>query len=120
LIRAYLRGAFVACVLAPSLTALQASAAELSFLLPIENGRVPENVRTIRVHQNDVVTLKWSTDKPITIHLHGYDIEKQVRPGVLTEMTFTARATGRFTIEPHDANASGSHGRPLVTLEVYP
>jgi hypothetical protein len=35
-------------------------------------------------------------------------------------MTFTARATGRFTIEPHDANASGSHGRPLVTLEVYP
>ena len=118
--RSYLRCAFVACALAPALTALQASAAELSFLLPIENGRVPENVRTIRVHQNDVVTLKWSTDKPITIHLHGYDIEKQVRPGVLTEMTFTARATGRFTIEPHDANASGSHGRPLVTLEVYP
>jgi hypothetical protein len=38
-------------------------------------------------------------------------------------MTFTARATGRFTVEPHlGRNPSGghTHGDVLVTIEVYP
>ena len=59
----------------------------------------------------------------MTIHLHGYDIEKEIVPGATTEMAFTARATGRFTIEPHLAKApSGGHehGDILVTIEVYP
>jgi hypothetical protein len=98
--------------------ALAVNAAEITFVLPIENGRVPENLRRIRVHQNDVVTLKWSSERSITIHLHGYDIEKEVKPGADAEMTFTARATGRFMIETHAP--SGAHNPPLVTLEVYP
>jgi hypothetical protein len=120
MMRAYFRCALLA--LTGSLIAFAASAADVTFVLPIENGRVPENLRRIRVQQNDGVTLKWSSDRPITIHLHGYDIEKEVMPGAVTEMTFTARATGRFTIEPHTASASGGHGHapPLVTLEVYP
>ena len=98
-------------------------AAEATFVLRIENGHVPENMRLIRIKQNDVVRLQWTTDKPWTIHLHGYDIEKEVRPGEVTEMTFTARATGRFTIEPHiGTTQSGghAHGEVLVTIEVYP
>jgi hypothetical protein len=99
------------------------SAAEVTFALRIENGHVPENMRLIRVKRNDVVKLEWSADRPMTIHLHGYDIEKQVVPGARTEMTFTARATGRFTVEPHLGNEpSGghAHGDVLVTIEVYP
>ena len=109
----------IRCALVLSFLAFPAVAAELTFALPIENGRVPENLRRIRVHQNDAVTLKWSSDRPITIHLHGYDIEKEVKPGTSAEMTFTARATGRFTVEAHGASG-GHHGPPLVTLEVYP
>ena len=48
---------------------------------------------------------------------------RRLSPGTITEMTFTARATGRFTIEPHLAKApSGghAHGDILVTIEVYP
>jgi hypothetical protein len=105
-------------VLTLSLTPSAGSAAELTFTLPIENGRVPEAQRTIRVHQKDVVTLKWSSDRPLTIHLHGYDIEREVKPGAGAEMKFTARATGRFTVETH--GDSGGHGPPLVTVEVYP
>ncbi len=37
------------------------------------------------------------------LHLHGYDIEKRIEPGAVTEMTFTARATGRFPVEVHVA-----------------
>jgi|SRR5262245_65654167 len=97
-------------------------AAEATFVLQVENGRVPQNMRLIRVKQNDVVKLQWSTDKPLTIHLHGYDIEKEIAPGIVTDMTFTARATGRFTVEPHTKQSSGghAHGDVLVTIEVYP
>ena len=80
-------------------------------------------MRLIRVKQNDVVKLQWSTDKPMSVHLHGYDIEQEIKPGAVTDMTFTARATGRFTIEPHvgKTQAGGhAHGDALVTIEVYP
>jgi len=100
-----------------------AKAAELTFILRIEKGRVPSDMRLIRVKQNDIVKLQWTSDRPMTIHLHGYDIEKEVAPGAVTDMTFTARAAGRFTVEPHlAAQPSGghTHGDVLVTLEVYP
>jgi hypothetical protein len=105
-----------------ALVPLVAGAAEVAFALRIENGHVPENMRLIRVKRNDVVKLQWSADRPMTIHLHGYDIEKQVVPGTITEMTFTARATGRFTVEPHLGTESSAHahGDVLVTIEVYP
>lgn len=98
-------------------------AAELTFVLRIEKGRVPADKRMIRVKQGDVVKLQWSTDRRMSVHLHGYDIEKEVTPDSVTDMTFTARATGRFTIEPHLAKTpSGghAHGDVLVTIEVYP
>jgi hypothetical protein len=100
-----------------------AGAAEVTYVLAIANGRVPESVRLIRVKQNDVVKLEWSADKPMSVHLHGYDIAKDIKPGAVTEMTFTARATGRFTVEPHIGKAQSgghAHGDILVTIEVYP
>ena len=121
----YVRSAFVTCALALLLASAThaVSAAEVTFVLRIQNGRVPENMRLIRVKQNDVVRLQWSTDKAINLHLHGYDIEKAVAPGAVTEMAFTARATGRFTVAPHLAAQPGgghAHGDALVTIEVYP
>jgi FtsP/CotA-like multicopper oxidase with cupredoxin domain len=100
-----------------------AIAAEVAFMLPIANGRVPENMRRIRVRQHDVVKLHWTSDVPTSIHLHGYDIEKTVSPGGVTEMTFIARAAGRFTVESHvgkTASGGHAHGDVLVTIEVYP
>jgi hypothetical protein len=100
-----------------------AEAAQVTYALSIANGRVPDNMRLIRVKQNDVVKLEWSTDKPITVHLHGYDIEQELKPNTVTQMTFTARATGRFTIEPHigkTPSGGHAHGDVLVTIEVYP
>ncbi len=100
-----------------------ADAAEVTYALTIANSRVPDNMRLIRVKQNDVVKLEWRTDKPLTVHLHGYDIEQELQPGTVTEMTFTARATGRFTVEPHigrTPSGGHAHGDVLVTIEVYP
>ena len=107
-----------------SLAALPAQSADIEFALQIERGKVPANMRVIRVKQGDNVTLRWSTDRPIVVHLHGYDIEKKLEPGTTTDMTFSARATGRFPVEIHTCHtgaASHAHGEaPLVQIEVYP
>jgi len=105
------------------LAPMPARAAEVTYALRITNGRVPDEMRLIRVKQHDVVKLEWTTDKPITVHLHGYDIEREVKPGAVTEMTLAARATGRFTVEPHigrTPSGAHAHGETLVTIEVYP
>jgi hypothetical protein len=116
------RALLLTLLLASALT-IAAEAAEVTFALTITNGHVPDNMRLIRVKQNDVVKLQWSADKAMQIHLHGYDIEKDLKPGTITEMVLTARATGRFTVAPHTGEAPGgghTHGDVLVTIEVYP
>ncbi|MCL4766027.1 MAG: hypothetical protein KJZ80_07340 [Hyphomicrobiaceae bacterium] len=99
------------------------AAADLTFDVRIEQGRVPQNMRRIRVEQGDAVRLRWTTDRPIVVHLHGYDIQKTVEPGKATEMTFTAHATGRFPVEEHEPNARGGHSHgeaALLRIEVHP
>ena len=107
-----------------ALFGFSAHAADVAFDLRIERGRVPANMRVIRVKQGDHVTLRWSSDRAINLHLHGYDIEKKLEPGSAADMTFHARATGRFPVEIHTSKAGGgghSHGEaPLVQVEVHP
>lgn len=109
-------------ILAIGLAAGAAMAAEVRFELRIERGQVPAKMRRIRVKQGDIVKLRWSADRPLVLHLHGYDIETKVEPGKTAAMDFTARATGRFSIEEHKSRGSGSHshGTPIVQIEVYP
>jgi hypothetical protein len=114
----------LALACAASVVTIDAQAAELTFSLRIENGSVPEKMRWIRIQQGDVVRLLWSVDQPVLLHLHGYDIERKIEPASVGEMTFTARATGRFPIHAHTAGAradgSAREEAPLVTIEVYP
>lgn len=109
-------------ILASGFTATGTKADELTFELRIERGQLPLNKRLIRIKQGDVVKLRWSTDRPIALHLHGYDIERKVEPGAIQEMTFTARATGRFPVQEHQARSGSghTHGAPIVQVEVLP
>jgi FtsP/CotA-like multicopper oxidase with cupredoxin domain len=81
-------------------------------------------MRLIRVKEGDVVRLRWTTDQPVIVHLHGYDIEQLLVPGGVTELAFTAYATGRFPVHihaPQERGAGGAHEEaPLVVIEVYP
>ena len=101
-----------------------ALAAELTFDIKIERGCFPDTMRLIRVNEGDVVKLRWTSDQPIVLHLHGYDIEKRIAAGAVTEFVFTAYATGRFPIHIHEqGTGAGGHAHedlPLVTVEVYP
>ena len=100
-----------------------ALAAELAFDLRVEHGSVPEAMRLMRVHQGDVVRLRWTSDRALVLHLHFYDIARRVAAGLVSEFAFTASATGRFPIEIHASgtDAGGAHqGAPLAVIEVYP
>ena len=76
------------------------------------------------MHQGDFGRLRWRTDRPATLHLHGYDSETRVEPGTVGEIAFEAYATGRFPIHLHAGNeGADGHGQedaPLVYIEVYP
>lgn len=101
-----------------------ARAADAAFDLRVENGRVPEGMRVIRVNEGDAVTLRWNSDRPLLLHLHGYDIEWRVQPGSVASVRFVAKLTGRFPIHAHDAGAREGGGArddsPLVYVDVYP
>ncbi len=101
----------------------RAQAADVTFDIRIDKGHVAPKMRLIRVTQGDNVRLRWTSDRPIVVHLHGYDIEKRVVPGAVAEMAFTAHATGRFGVEEHKPNARGGHSHgeaSLVRIEVRP
>jgi len=106
------------------ISAPSARGAELAFDIPIVGGRAPENMRFVRVKQGDVVKLRWSTDRVVILHLHGYDIERRIEPGQVTEMMFEARATGRFPVHAHATEPQSARlareGPALVYVEVYP
>ncbi len=102
---------------------LMGEPAERVFELRIEGGEVAEDMRAIRVTVEDTVHLHWSADAPLVLHLQGYDIEKEVEPGSVTEFTFEAHTTGRFPVNARDKGESreASHEwKPIVFLEVYP
>jgi hypothetical protein len=109
-------GAVLAAMLVP--VSGESVAEPRVFELPIRNGELPADQRIVRVRQGDDVTLRWTTDKALTIYLHGYDIEKSLSPRATLLMRFTARATGRFPIEIHAHGRGGE--RVLAYVEVHP
>src|SRR5262245_17810056 len=60
------------------------------FELAITNGRVAAAAETVRVSKGDDVELRWTSDRAITLHLHGYDIEHRVTPQAPSTMAFNA------------------------------
>ena len=86
--------------------------------LAIRNGVLPSASRVVRVQQGDDVTLRWSSDSALTVHLHGYDLEAKLVADTPMTMRFQAKASGRFPIEAHARGASAE--RTLGYLEVHP
>jgi len=112
-----MKGLFAALALALPL-ASTAVAAERVVDLTIARGKLTAGKDTLHVHQGDDVLLRWHSDRPLVLHLHGYEIETQVVPGEVAETHFTARATGRFPIHVHAGRARSE--AVLGYLEVYP
>jgi heme/copper-type cytochrome/quinol oxidase subunit 2 len=59
----------------------------------------------ISVNEGDQVNFRITTDDPLEFHLHGYDIEDEVKPDEPAELSFEATTTGRFEVENHDTDS---------------
>jgi hypothetical protein len=91
------------------------------FDLVLKAGALPKAQQTIRVKQGDAVELRWTSDLPVKLHLHGYDVTIEVKPGEPTVTALNARMAGRFSVEKLQEQKSGHHhGGKVLYLEVYP
>jgi heme/copper-type cytochrome/quinol oxidase subunit 2 len=85
---------------------------ERTIAVSIEGGEM--SPAEISVNEDDSVTILVSSDMPMKLHLHGYDVEQEVRPGQKASLRFRADLTGRFEIEDHESE------RELGVLQVHP
>ena len=86
--------------------------------LDIHHEEASPNARVLSVRQDDDVLVRITSDRPLHIHLHGYDIESDIVPNVVTSLRFAATATGRFPIEIHDGQ--NRKRQPVAYVEVRP
>lgn len=115
--------ALVLCAAASGAILAPARAAEVVVDIALADGRAAPEKRLVRAAEGDTVRLRWTSDRPIVLHLHGYDITTEVQPGGVAETLFTARATGRFPVEEHRPSAERAHAHgeaPILRIEVRP
>lgn len=92
---------------------------EKAFNLSLRNGRLESKNNTLLVRRGERVELRFSTDRPIQLHLHGYDIEAGASPESPATISFTADIPGRFPVSEH-AHGKAHHHRAVLYLEVHP
>jgi hypothetical protein len=75
----------------------EAPAVEIEF----RGGEPVGGVAEIEVKQGDRVDFQVESDVEGLVHVHGYNIEKQVRPSKPARLTFEATLEGIFEVELH-------------------
>ena len=71
-------------------------------------------VTTLRFDEGQTVRFRVRHDGPEHVHIHGYDIMKDIEPGKTANVAFKATITGIFEIEFEDA------GKEIASLKVEP
>lgn len=65
-------------------------------------GGVPQGgIARPKLRKGDRAVIVVRADAGEAIHMHGYDLEKQVTPGKPVRLPFTATIPGRFEVELH-------------------
>ena len=82
--------------------------------ITIEGGRPAGGIRRASVKQGRRVRLVVRSDIADHVHLHGYDIFRDVAPGAPAQIAFHATVPGRFEVELED------RGLQIADLEVRP
>jgi len=82
-------------------------------------GHAAPKITDIEVKKGDQVRFVVRSDEPDSIHVHGYDIEKDVAPGKPARFSFPATIEGIFEIESHEAEHAGVEAQ-IAELTVEP
>jgi FtsP/CotA-like multicopper oxidase with cupredoxin domain len=83
--------------------------------IKVANGKPVGGVQTIDVKQGDPVKFTVTADKGDEIHVHGYDLHKDIPAnGGTVAFDFPAKMTGIFDVELEGP------GQQIASLEVTP
>ena len=80
----------------------------------VRGGRPLGGARKLSVRRGATVRIVVTADVADHVHVHGFDLMRDVRPGRPARFRFRARLVGRFEIELED------RGLPIAELEVRP
>ena len=80
----------------------------------VRGGRPVGGIRRVTVAKNRRVILTVRSDVADHVHLHGYDVMRDVAPGKPGRIDFRATIPGRFEVELEDA------GLQIADLTVNP
>jgi hypothetical protein len=69
------------------------------------NGRPVGGIQRPTVTKGQTVRIVVKTNIGTQVHLHGYNIEKNIKKGVPTVIQFVAKVQGRFALELHPMDA---------------
>lgn len=112
------RAALAALAVAAALVATgcgeESAPATLNSTITVEGGMPKGGVQELKVKKNGQVHLTVDSDTADEIHVHGYDLMKDVEKGGSVEFDFKATIDGRFEIELEHAKEQ------LADLSVEP
>ena len=80
----------------------------------VVNGKPDGGVKTITYKKGDTVDLTVKSDTADEIHIHGYDLHKDVTKGGSVHFTFPASIDGKFVVELE------AKGEQIASLQVEP
>ena len=80
----------------------------------VVNGQPQGGIKTLSFQKGDRIRLRVISDVADEIHIHGYDLAKDVAKGGSVQFSFPATIEGRFEIELENA------GTQIANLEVRP
>lgn len=67
--------------------------------LRVEDGRPVGGVERVELRQDEQVVVVVSSDVADEVHVHGYDLMRDVAPGEPARIAFRARLAGSFEVE---------------------
>jgi plastocyanin len=70
----------------------------------VKDGKVSPKAHRVKVAVGSSVRILVNSDVDDEVHVHGYDIEREVSAGQPTTIEFTADQTGVFEVETHESD----------------
>jgi hypothetical protein len=85
-----------------------------TFRIALKNHQVASGPKVISVKHGDSAVIVVSSDKPETVHLHGFEIEHEITPSKPGRYAFKAKNEGAYALESHTTE------KKLATVQVVP
>jgi Cupredoxin-like domain len=80
------------------------SAKTTDIVVSVKDGKVSPKTHRVKVAVGSSVRILVSSDVDDEVHVHGFDIEREISAGQSVTIDFTADQTGVFEVETHESD----------------